>query len=118
MAEQIREGSSQSYGVVVERDVMVVARDGVRLATDIYRQALAAAAGGVLPAPGRFPAIVERTPYDLGRLPRNRPNAAIPRLAAQPRRRPRPLRVLFQAGFSETDVEVCTKLRRCQDFDR
>ena len=64
MAEQIREGSSQSYGVVIERNAMVVARDGVRLATDIYRPAVAAASGRVVPAPGRFPAIVERTPYD------------------------------------------------------
>ena len=38
---------------------MVPMRDGVQLATDIYF--LATAAG---PAPGPFPAIVERTPYD------------------------------------------------------
>ena len=52
MAEQIREGSSQSYGVVIERNAMVVARDGVRLATDIYRPAVAVASGRVVPAPG------------------------------------------------------------------
>lgn len=44
--------------IVVERDVMVVMRDGVRLATDIYRPA----ADGV-PLAGRFPALMERTPY-------------------------------------------------------
>jgi len=40
--------------MIVERDVMVGARDGVRLATDIYRPE-----GG-----GPFPVILERTPYD------------------------------------------------------
>lgn len=46
------------YDIVVNRDVMIPTRDGVRLATDIYR-----------PAPhgqainGRFPALLERTPY-------------------------------------------------------
>jgi predicted acyl esterase len=45
--------------VAIEKDVMVPARDGVRLATDIYRPA-----GGGQPSAGRFPVIVERTPYD------------------------------------------------------
>jgi uncharacterized protein len=45
--------------VIVERDVMVPMRDGVRLATDIY---FPAANGQRLP--GRFPAILERTPYN------------------------------------------------------
>lgn len=45
------------YGVVVERDVMVAMRDGVRLAIDIYRP----------DAEGTFPALVERTPYDKTR---------------------------------------------------
>ena len=47
------------YGMVVSHDVMVPMRDGVRLATDVYRPAL----DGV-PVPGRFPVILERTPYD------------------------------------------------------
>lgn len=42
--------------VVLERDVMIAMRDGVRLATDIYRPAKA----------GRVPAILERTPYGKG----------------------------------------------------
>lgn len=46
------------YGVIVERDVMVAMRDGVRLATDVYRPAL-----GGRPASGAFPSILERTPY-------------------------------------------------------
>jgi putative CocE/NonD family hydrolase len=46
------------YGVVLSHDVMVPMRDGVRLATDIHRPAL----NGV-PALGKFPVILERTPY-------------------------------------------------------
>ena len=44
--------------VVLESGVRVAMRDGVRLATDVYRPAR----GGVA-LPGRFPAILERTPY-------------------------------------------------------
>jgi len=44
---------------VLIRDVMVPMRDGVRLATDIY---LPAECGK--PLPGKFPAILDRTPYD------------------------------------------------------
>jgi putative CocE/NonD family hydrolase len=46
-------------GIVIARDVMVPMRDGVRLATDVYRPA----AGGE-PLPGPFPAILGRTSYD------------------------------------------------------
>ena len=45
--------------IVVERDVMVRMRDGVRLATDIYRPAR----DGV-PIDEPLPVILERTPYD------------------------------------------------------
>jgi putative CocE/NonD family hydrolase len=44
--------------VAVERDIMVPMRDGVRLATDVYRPAVAGAA-----ATSRLPVILERTPY-------------------------------------------------------
>ena len=47
------------YSVVIARDVMVPMRDGVRLASDIYRPALEGE-----PVPGAFPALVCRTPYD------------------------------------------------------
>ena len=40
--------------MVVEEDVMVPMRDGVRLATDIYRPN----------APGKFPAVIVRLPYN------------------------------------------------------
>ena len=52
-------GSHQQYDVVCERDVMVRTRDGVGLATDIYLPAL-----GGRRAEGRYPVLLERTPYD------------------------------------------------------
>ncbi len=45
--------STEQYRVIRERNVMVPMRDGVRLATDIYRP----------DTPGRFPALVTRGPY-------------------------------------------------------
>lgn len=53
-------GSQPEYGIVVSWNVMVAMRDGVRLATDVYRPALLEGS----PAPGRFPAILGRTSYD------------------------------------------------------
>lgn len=41
-------------GVTVDKDVKVAMHDGVRLATDVYRPS----------APGTYPAILVRTPYD------------------------------------------------------
>src|ERR1700732_5262241 len=58
MAQRERQGSAHCFEVVVERDVMVAMRDGVRLATDIYRPARGGAS-----VPGRFAVILERTPY-------------------------------------------------------
>jgi putative CocE/NonD family hydrolase len=46
-------------GIVIARDVMVPMRDGVRLATDVYRPARQGE-----PLPGPFPAILGRTSYD------------------------------------------------------
>ena len=51
--------SEQEYGVVIATDVKVPMRDGVRLATDVYRPAVDGE-----PAPGRYPAILGRTSYD------------------------------------------------------
>ncbi len=53
------EGSPQQYDVIYQPNVSIVMRDGIRLATDIYRPAYAAQ-----PAPGPFPVLLERTPYD------------------------------------------------------
>ncbi len=51
--------SDVRYEIVVSKNVMIPMRDGVPLATDIYRPALNGA-----PAPGKFPVILERTPYN------------------------------------------------------
>lgn len=48
-----------SYGVALAKDVMVPMRDGIRLATDLYRPAH----DGEL-VEGRYPTILCRTPYD------------------------------------------------------
>ena len=53
------EGSHQQYDAIYEKNVMIPARDGVRLATDIYFPA-----EGESRAEGRFNVILERTPYD------------------------------------------------------
>jgi len=46
-------GSQPKYGMIVEENVYVMARDGVRLAVDIYRP----------DAPGEFPALLAMSPY-------------------------------------------------------
>lgn len=51
--------SEPMYGIVISKDVMVPMRDGVRLATDVYRPAIDGE-----PAPGQFPTILGRTSYD------------------------------------------------------
>jgi putative CocE/NonD family hydrolase len=53
------EGSHQAFGVSIEHNVMLPMHDGVKLAADIYFPAI----GGVK-APGPFPVILERTPYN------------------------------------------------------
>ena len=50
--------SEARYGVLVAKDVMIPMRDGVRLATDVYRPG-----DGTEPVPGSFPLILQRTPY-------------------------------------------------------
>src|SRR5262245_10101429 len=55
-------GRSAIHDFVVERDVTLPTRDGVLLASDVYRPA-----GGGAPLPGAFPALLERTPYDKRR---------------------------------------------------
>jgi len=50
--------AGERYEIAATHDVMVTARDGVRLATDVYLPGK----GGT--TTGRFPTIVERTPYN------------------------------------------------------
>jgi putative CocE/NonD family hydrolase len=54
------------FEVVVERDVMIAMRDGVKLATDIHRPARHATA-----ATEKFPVILERTPYGKSAVSRS-----------------------------------------------
>jgi uncharacterized protein len=51
--------SESTAEMVVMKNVMVTMRDGTKLATDIYRPAKNGAA-----IPGKFPVIMERTPYN------------------------------------------------------
>ncbi len=53
-------GSEVEFGINVSLDVYIPMRDGVRLATDIYRPALPDGDN----APGKFPVILGRTSYD------------------------------------------------------
>ena len=56
-SENITKGEPQ-YEIIVAKNVMVSMRDGVRMATDIYRPARGGEA-----EPGRFPTLLSRTPY-------------------------------------------------------
>ena len=51
--------SEPTYDVLTEKDIMVPMRDGVNLATDVYRPA-----SNGKPVEGTFPVLLERTPYD------------------------------------------------------
>ncbi len=53
------EGSKSNCDFLVERDIMVEMRDGVSLSTDVYRPAKDGK-----PLHGKFPALLERTPYN------------------------------------------------------
>ena len=59
------EGSSIAYDVEIRKNVMIPMRDGVQLAADIYLPSFHGET-----APGEFPVILERTPYDKT-APRN-----------------------------------------------
>jgi putative CocE/NonD family hydrolase len=52
-------GRAAEFGVVVEKDVTIVVRDGTKLAADLYRPARDGKA-----AEGRFPTLLTRTPYN------------------------------------------------------
>jgi putative CocE/NonD family hydrolase len=57
-AARAEAATAEPYDVVLESNVRVAMRDGVKLATDVYRPARNGKA-----VAGRFPAIMERTPY-------------------------------------------------------
>jgi uncharacterized protein len=78
-------GQSDS-GIVVERDLMVRARDGVGLATDVYRP----------PGAGSFPVLLERTPYDKSAPSRSERTASV----AAPRSRAEVAAYFVQHGYA------------------
>ncbi|HTE16293.1 MAG TPA: CocE/NonD family hydrolase [Burkholderiales bacterium] len=70
----------ENHEITVESTVMIAVRDGVKLATDIYRPARNGKA-----LEGKFPVILERTPYGKTRASRSE----VDRGETQPRLRPR-----------------------------
>ncbi|HEX3721802.1 MAG TPA: CocE/NonD family hydrolase [Nitrolancea sp.] len=56
---QSKAGSQPAHDAIIARDIMVAMRDGVRLATDVYRPA-----NGTEPLSGAFPTLLVRTPYN------------------------------------------------------
>jgi hypothetical protein len=72
--------------MIIERDIMVAVRDGVRLATDIYRPE------GARP----FPVILERTPYDKTAASRSE----ITVTESAPRSREAVARYFVEAGYA------------------
>jgi len=72
--------------MIVERDVMIATRNGVRLATDIYRPE------GASP----FPIILERTPYDKSAPSRSEITASDPK----PRSREAVAQYFVDAGYA------------------
>ena len=77
-------------GIIVHRDVMIPMRDGVHLATDIYRPAK-----GGRPFETPLPVIFERTPYDKSGTPRTELSVA----RATSYSRPELARLLVREGY-------------------
>ncbi|MDO9638281.1 MAG: CocE/NonD family hydrolase [Pseudotabrizicola sp.] len=77
-------------GIVVHRNVMIPMRDGVHLATDIYRPAK-----GGHPVETPLPVIFERTPYDKSGTPRTELSVARPTAYS----RPELARLLVREGY-------------------
>ncbi len=75
------------FTVVVEKDLKIAMRDGVRLAADIYRPAR-----GGKPAEGRFPAFLTRTPYDKNGAKSGGRVLCVAGIRRGGQRRPRPVR--------------------------
>jgi uncharacterized protein len=73
-------------GIVFEPDLIVPARDGVGLATDVYRPA----------GDGAFPVLLERTPYDKSAPSRSERTAAV----AQPRSRAEVAHYFVRRGYA------------------
>jgi predicted acyl esterase len=68
-----RAQTGEPYEIVATHNVMVAVRDGVRLATDVYSPGR----GGI--TTGRFPTIVERTPYNKDSIAADSTGYFVPR---------------------------------------
>lgn len=64
MATDKYQGSQIQHDVTIQRDVTIRMRDDVTLCADVYRPAHAGS-----PVEGRFPTVMERTPYNKSRVP-------------------------------------------------
>jgi uncharacterized protein len=72
--------------LMIERDLWVTARDGVRLATDVYRPT----------SGGPFPVLIERTPYNKSAPSRSERTVAV----ATPRSRAEVTVYFTQYGYA------------------
>jgi hypothetical protein len=72
--------------MLVERDVLIPARDGMELAADVYRPA----------GDGPFPVLLERTPYDKSAPSRSERTAAV----AEPRSRAEVAQYFVHSGYA------------------
>jgi putative CocE/NonD family hydrolase len=59
MVEKIYNGSYQEYSSIYDSNVIMTMRDGIKLSSDIFFPSL-----NGKKAPGPFPVVLERTPYD------------------------------------------------------
>ena len=62
-----RDSQTGVHEVHTERNIMVPMRDGVRLATDVYRPAKAGEPLARVPLDGKYPVLLRRTPYNKTR---------------------------------------------------
>ena len=88
----------------VERDIMIRARDGVALATDVY-----------LPeGSGPFPVLLERTPYDKSVPSRSERTAAVP----TPRSRAEVAAYFVAHGYAVAYQDCCGRYRSEERFTK
>ncbi len=80
----------EHYAVIAESGVMIATRDGVKLATDIYRPARNGKA-----VEGQFPVILERTPYGKS----NASRSEVDRGETKPRLRPDVAALFVRDGY-------------------
>ena len=73
VSSKVSEADAEPGDVYLTSDAMIAMRDGVRLATDIYRPAQ-----NGKPVEGNFPVILERTPYGKTVVSRSERTAANP----------------------------------------